>query len=168
MILHDAGRSEGEALNSAGYNTKENRMLVRSLLKGKGSEVFTVSADISVLEAARVLREKRIGAVIVCDGTGTIIGVLSERDIVRSLAEKGQAALDGAVADLMTRDVKTCGLDDSIDEIMGLMTGRRFRHVPVVDAGKLVGIVSIGDVVKHKIAEAELEAQSLKDYIATG
>jgi len=143
-------------------------MLVRSLLKGKGGEVFTVGPDISVLDAARELNEKRIGAVIVCDGDGAIVGVLSERDIVRSLAEKGEEALKGTVGDLMTRDVKTCGLDDTIDEIMGLMTGRRFRHVPVIDGGKLVGIVSIGDVVKHKIAEAELEAQSLKDYIATG
>ena len=143
-------------------------MLVRSLLKDKGGEVFTVSPDISVLEAARELREKRIGAVIVCDAQNNLVGVLSERDIVRSLAEQGEAALKGSVADLMTQDVKTCGLDDSIDGIMGLMTGRRFRHVPVMDAGKLVGIVSIGDVVKHKIAEAELEAQSLKDYIATG
>jgi len=143
-------------------------MLVRSLLKDKSGDVFTVSPEISVLEAARELREKRIGAVIVCDGGGGIVGVLSERDIVRSLADQGEAALKGSVADLMTRDVKTCGLDDSIDEIMELMTGRRFRHVPVLDAGKLVGIVSIGDVVKQKIAEAELEAQSLKDYIATG
>lgn len=143
-------------------------MLVRSLLKGKGSEVFTVGPDISVLDAARELNEKRIGAVLVCDGRGAIVGVLSERDIVRSLAEKGEAALKGTVGDLMTRDVKTCGPEDSIDRIMGLMTGRRFRHVPVIDGGKLVGIVSIGDVVKQKIAEAELEAQSLKDYIATG
>lgn len=143
-------------------------MLVRSLLKTKGGDIFTVSPAISVLEAARELREKRIGAVIVCEGEGEIVGVLSERDIVRSLAEQGEAALKGTVGDLMTRDVKTCGPDDSIDHIMELMTGRRFRHVPVIDGGKLIGIVSIGDVVKHKIAEAELEAQSLKDYIATG
>ncbi|MEX1146998.1 MAG: CBS domain-containing protein [Sphingomonadales bacterium] len=143
-------------------------MLVRSILKGKGADVFTVSPDISVIEAVRELNEKRVGAFLVCDKDNAVIGILSERDVVRSLAEKGDSALGGTVGDLMTRDVKTCTPDDTIDHIMSLMTGRRFRHVPVMDQGRLVGIVSIGDVVKHKIAETELEAQSMKDYIATG
>lgn len=143
-------------------------MLVRSIMKGKGADVFTISPDMSVLEAVQELREKRVGALVVCDAAGAIVGMFSERDVVRSLADQGEHTLKVTVGDLMTRDVKTCGLDDSIDHIMGLMTGRRFRHLPIVEHGRLAGIVSIGDVVKYKIAETELEAQSLKDYIATG
>lgn len=143
-------------------------MLVNSILKAKGRDVFSVGPDVSVLETARILRQKRIGAVLVCDGDGALLGVLSERDIVRALADDGINVLETPVRALMTRDVVTCRPTDSIDSLMALMTDRRIRHIPVLDHGGLVGLVSIGDVVKHRIAETEMEAEALKSYIATG
>ncbi|MBW7838000.1 MAG: CBS domain-containing protein [Sphingomonadales bacterium] len=143
-------------------------MLVKSILKGKGSDVVDIAPELTVLEATAVLRDKRIGAVLVRDKAKTIVGVLSERDIVRALANTGPEILKKKVCDLMTRQVVTCLPGDTVDHVMGLMTDKRIRHVPVVEGGKLLGIVSIGDVVKHKIAEAEMEAQALKKYITTG
>lgn len=143
-------------------------MIVRSILKSKGAEVETVAPDATIIDVARTLRAKRIGAVIVLDSERRIKGVLSERDIVRGICEFGGAVLEKSVGDLMTSEVICCGLDDSITDIMGMMTGRRIRHVPVVENGQLQGIISIGDVVKGRMSETELEAQALKEYIVTG
>lgn len=143
-------------------------MLVTSILKTKGRDVFTVGPDLSVLDVTQVLRQKRIGAVLVCDSAGAILGVLSERDIVRALADDGMTVLARPVHGLMSREVVTCTPTDSINHVMMLMTDRRIRHIPVLDHGKLVGLVSIGDVVKQRIAETEMEAEALKSYIATG
>lgn len=143
-------------------------MTAASILKDKGGEVFTISQEASLGEAAQLLDEKRIGAVIIVGDSGGPVGVFSERDLARQIARAGAEALNVCVGECMTRDVVFCGPGDAIDKIMGMMTDRRIRHLPVVENGKLIGVVSIGDVVKRKIAEAEAEARAMKDYIATG
>lgn len=142
-------------------------MNVAAILKGKGIGVLAVRAETTVAEAAKLLAAKRIGAVVVEGGAGAggLAGILSERDIVRGLAEKGAAVMDRPVADLMTRDVVVTSSTHTIDRVMGMMTEKRIRHLPVVDGGRLVGVISIGDVVKHRIAEIEREAQDLRSYI---
>ncbi len=139
-------------------------MYVKDILGGKGDEVFTVRRDTTVVELTKVLVSRRIGAAVVADGD-TVIGVVSERDIVHCIAELGSSAADCAVADVMTTDVQTVSPDTTIDEVMGLMTRRRIRHLPVLEDGNLAGIVSIGDVVKNRIASVEREASQLRDYI---
>lgn len=142
-------------------------MNVVTILKQKGTQVTTVSAATTLLEASRKLAAKRIGAVIVSDGEGRVQGILSERDIVRAIAQGGADILTAPVSDIMTRDVVTCSQDASLDDVMHTMTRGRFRHVPVVDAaGRLTGIISIGDAVKHQIGEIKLEAEAMKEYIA--
>lgn len=143
-------------------------MTVQLILKEKGGAVISVNADDSLMSAARTLAERRIGAVLVAGADGGVAGVLSERDIVRVMASEGRRALDNPIDGYMTRDVITCAPGDTINDVMGKMTGGRFRHLPVLEDGKLAGMISIGDVVKHKIAETELEAEALKEYIATG
>ena len=139
-------------------------MYVKDILGGKGDEVFTVRREATVVELAKVLVERRIGAAVVADGD-TVVGVVSERDIVHCIAELGAGGGNRAVADVMTTDVKTVSPDTTIDEVMGLMTQRHIRHLPVLEDGKLAGIVSIGDVVKDRIASVEREASQLRDYI---
>lgn len=143
-------------------------MIVRNILKLKGFEVETAAPEASIRDIAATLTRKRIGAVIVLRQGTLICGVLSERDIVRGICEHGVGILDKTANDLMTCDVVTCGMDDTLIGLMELMTNKRIRHLPVVEQGKLVGIISIGDVVKGRIAETEMEAQALKDYITTG
>ncbi|WP_022697280.1 CBS domain-containing protein [Euryhalocaulis caribicus] len=143
-------------------------MTAASILKDKGGEVFTISQEASLAEAAQLLDEKRIGAVIIVGESGGPVGVFSERDLARQIARAGAEALNVRVGECMTRDVVFCGPGDSVDGMMGMMTDRRIRHLPVVENGKLIGVISIGDVVKRKIAEAEAEARAMKDYIATG
>jgi CBS domain-containing protein len=143
-------------------------MHVASILKVKGQAVETVRIDATLMTAARRLSSKRIGAVVVTDKSGDIAGIVSERDIVHTLAKGGVAALDWPVSEVMTRDVLTCTAGDTIDQLMSRMTARRCRHLPVVSDGALAGIISIGDVVKHHIAEVEMEAMAMRDYIATG
>ncbi|MGH6719781.1 MAG: CBS domain-containing protein [Alphaproteobacteria bacterium] len=143
-------------------------MNVETILRAKGSAVATVEPDISVRAAAKLLSEKRIGALVVTDKDGRIAGIVSERDLVRVIAADGARALDTRVADLMSRDVVTCGPAETIEAVMAVMTARRIRHLPVVDSGRLAGIVSIGDVVKSRIEETELEARSLRDYVMAG
>jgi CBS domain-containing protein len=143
-------------------------MHVASILKVKGQAVETVRVDATLMAAAKRLSSKRIGAVVVTDKSGQIAGIISERDIVHTLAKEGVASLDWPVSEVMTRDVLTCTAGDTIDELMSRMTARRCRHLPVVSDGKLAGIISIGDVVKHHIAEVEMEAMAMRDYIATG
>jgi len=143
-------------------------MQVRHILRDKGREVITISSDATLSEAARLLASKHIGAVVVRDGDGTLSGILSERDIVRALAQASVNALAQTVARHMTRSVATCSETDSVDELMEMMTRGRFRHVPVVEDDRISGIVSIGDVVKTRIAETVREAESLREYIAAG
>lgn len=143
-------------------------MHVAAILKDKGRAVETVRPETKLMEVARKLAAKRIGAVVVTDRHGEVVGILSERDIICALATEGAESLEWPVATVMTRDVLTCAETDTIDHLMSMMTARRFRHLPVVNDGALSGIVSIGDVVKHHIAEVEMEASAMRDYITTG
>jgi len=141
-------------------------MNVSSIFREKGTDVVTVTPNQSVAEVTRVLAEKRIGAVVVCKGS-RVVGVLSERDIVRGIDRLSADVLALAAAEIMSSPVHCCRRDDSIIEVMGTMTERRIRHVPVVEDGKLLGIISIGDVVKHRILEAERENDAMRQYITT-
>ena len=141
-------------------------MTIADILNAKGGEVITARENASLLDVASLLAERRIGAVLVVDMGGEVVGILSERDIVRRIAEKGDAALACPVAECMTRRIVSCGRADTVDRAMELMTEGRFRHLPVMEEGALVGLVSIGDVVKKKIAEVERDADELKRYIA--
>ena len=142
-------------------------MSVRQVLSGKGADVITIAPDRTLAQAAMLLAEKRIGAVVVSADGKAVPGILSERDIIRALAQDGAGALDRKVADAMTRDVVTCSIQADIDHLMRLMTDGKFRHVPVVENGALVGIVSIGDVVNRRLSDIEAEQRALKDYIAS-
>lgn len=143
-------------------------MLIGQILAGKGSDVVTTRPDASVLEVSKLLKEKHIGAVVVTDRDGAVRGIISERDIARGLAEHGAKLLDLKVSDLMTPEVVTCAPGDGLEKLMQTMTAGRFRHLPVVKDGKMVGIISIGDVVKHRLEELENETHMLHDYIAGG
>lgn len=141
-------------------------MNVEQLLSGKGREVISVQPHRTLTDAIRTLSEKRIGAVVVMGDDGALVGILSERDIIRALGENGAAALESAVSRSMTSKVVTCRPQTSVDELMEIMTTGRFRHVPVVENGRVTGLVSIGDVVKHRVAAIEAESQAMRDYIA--
>lgn len=143
-------------------------MNVAAILKAKGRSVVTARADDSLEQVAGILAAKRIGAIVVSAGGGRIDGIISERDIIRSIGERGVGCLGEPVQRTMTKTVQTCDVSDTLDELMAKMTAGRFRHLPVVEDGKLVGIVSIGDVVKHHIAEVEMEASALRGYIVAG
>ena len=143
-------------------------MNVARILKDKGRGVTTVSPEASLRKAVETLAGARVGALVVCDKDLRVEGILSERDIVRTLAAKGPSVLDEAVSHHMTKEVRTCTERDTVEFLMKEMTAHRFRHMPVVESGKLAGIVSIGDVVKQRLALAELEAASMREYIATG
>lgn len=143
-------------------------MNVAAILKQKGRAVATIPPTLTLIEAASRLTQRRIGALVVVDGQGEIAGIVSERDIIRVLAESGPACLTRPVTESMTHQVVTCQESDTLDELMSMMTARRFRHMPVVADGDLVGIVSIGDVVKHHVAEIEMEATAMRAYIAHG
>jgi len=143
-------------------------MHVRNILDGKGKRVTTLRPETTIAATTRLLAQQRIGAVLVTDATDNIVGIISERDIVAGLASHGAAVASLVVADLMTRDVLTCNPDDTIADIMAVMTTRRVRHLPVLDGGRLSGIISIGDVVKFRLDEAKLEVESLRDYVLAG
>lgn len=140
-------------------------MLIAHVLRDKGAVVHTLAADVTLQVAIRELHERKVGALVVMDGSGEILGVISERDVVREVARRGSKALEDNVAAVMTRDVITACPDETIDEGLGRMTDRRIRHLPVVDGGRLIGIVSIGDLVKHRIAAVEAEAAAMQAYI---
>ncbi|WP_158044042.1 CBS domain-containing protein [Skermanella pratensis] len=140
-------------------------MHVAAVIKRKGSNVVSVAPERTIGEAANLLTENRIGAVLVLDGNEGIRGIISERDIIRSLTRFGSDALNRRVEEVMTRDVQQCSPSDTIAEIMTIMTKRRFRHLPVVDGGKLLGMISIGDVVKQRLDETELEVETLRGYV---
>jgi len=143
-------------------------VLVRHILETKGAVVATVPTAATLTDVARLLAEHGVGALVVSDDGETIAGIVSERDLARSVAAEGAAALDIAVTTAMTREVRTCLPDDTIDSLMETMTSRRIRHLPVTVDERLVGIVSIGDVVKHRLAELQNESQVLHDYLYSG
>lgn len=140
-------------------------MNVTSILKLKGRAVTTTPPTALLIEGARKLAARKIGALVTVGPDGDVVGILSERDVVRAIAEQGPDALNRPISDFMTAAVVTCSEADTLDQLMEQMTARRFRHLPVVTEGALVGIVSIGDVVKHHIAEVELEASAMREYI---
>jgi CBS domain-containing protein len=151
-----AGRSGRRAMNVGG------------ILKGKQVGVVSVSRDASLQHVAETLAEHKIGAVVVRGEDDKLVGIISERDIIRSLASHGSEVMSARVSTAMTRDVMSCAREESIDRVMERMTDGRFRHMPVYDGAELVGIISIGDVVKHHIAEVESEATALKTYLVSG
>lgn len=141
-------------------------MTVAAMLKGKGHATITARDDTLLSEICETLARKKIGAVVICDGDDRIEGIVSERDIVRVIGTQGVSALKLPVSSVMTRDVITCVVENSVNEVMAKMTQGRFRHMPVVKDSKLAGVISIGDVVKHKIAQVELEAEQMRSYIS--
>jgi CBS domain-containing protein len=140
-------------------------MNVAAILKQKGRAVTTAPPTVTLLDVANKLAAKRIGAIVVIGARGEVAGIISERDIIRALAEDGASCLSRPVSETMTRQVVTCRETDTLEELMAMMTARRFRHLPVVTDGALVGIISIGDVVKHHVAEVEMEATAMREYI---
>jgi len=142
-------------------------MTVSIILAGKGREVVSIEPNATLAAAVELLAEKRIGAVLILGAGRRVAGILSERDIVRALAERGAGVLEEPVSRTMTRKVYTCAESETVSNIMERMTDGKFRHVPVVDQGQLVGIVSIGDVVKHRLHEMERDSAAMRDYILT-
>ena len=143
-------------------------MNVDVILRAKGSRVETARPDWTVLQAVQKLAELGVGALVVSADGQRIAGIISERDVMRQIAGGGYATLELPVEDVMVREVITCERADTVNHLMSVMTDRRVRHLPVVEDGLLVGIVSIGDVVKRRIEETEFEAEALRRYIATG
>jgi CBS domain-containing protein len=145
----------------------EGTMNVEHILQAKGRDVLTIGPDRTLAEAAKALTERRIGAVLVAGSDQSVLGILSERDIVRAVARGGAAALEAPVSQHMTGKVVSCTRHTTINELMEVMTDRKFRHMPVIENGRLCGIISIGDVVKNRVAEIEAETQAMREYIAT-
>jgi CBS domain-containing protein len=141
-------------------------MKVSNLLATKGHEVSTISQERSVIDAIALLKERGIGALVVTGKTAPLVGIFSERDVVRALAASGEKALKLKVSELMSHDVVTCSESTGLNELMTTMTERRIRHVPVVDDGQLTGLISIGDVVKARLDELENDKKSLLDYVS--
>ena len=146
-------------------------MNVKTILAAKkrnlGGDIICIEPTADLASAAKLLSKHRIGAVLIRGPGGRLAGILSERDIVRALSESGAEALAQPVGQVMTREVATCGEDDSVASIMERMTAGKFRHLPVVNAGELVGLISIGDVVKQRVDEIEGESEAMRDYIRT-
>ena len=141
-------------------------MKVAEILRSKGANVLTVERAVSLRSALERMAVSGVGALVVTGPDGSMVGIVSERDVVRALATSGAMALDAAVEDVMTREVITCTPDDKITELMVVMTRRRTRHLPVLDGPRLAGIVSIGDLVKARVTELELESQILREAYA--
>ena len=142
-------------------------MNVNQILSIKGRNVVAIEPGRSLGEAARMLSERKIGALLVADGNRPVAGIISERDIVRAISTHGASCLEKPISSFMTAKVVTCTGQTSLNDIMEVMTEGKFRHFPVIEGGDVVGIISIGDVVKQRVAEIEAEAQAIKDYIAT-
>ncbi len=142
-------------------------MQVKQILKNKGSAVITAPPHVSIQDTARKLKKHRIGALVITDDDGGVLGIVSERDIVNAVADFGEECRSMPVERIMTRDVRTCRPDDTTDALMEIMTTRRMRHLPVIDEGRLAGIISIGDVVKSRIEEIAFEAEQMKMYIGS-
>jgi CBS domain-containing protein len=143
-------------------------MNVKAILAAKklGGDIISIEPTADLATAAKLLSKHRIGSVVILGAGERLVGILSERDIVRALSEQGAGALALPVGQVMTRDVATCGEDDTVASIMERMTAGRFRHMPVVANGRLVGLISIGDVVKLRVEEIEAESEAMRDYIA--
>jgi CBS domain-containing protein len=142
-------------------------MQVENILKTKGNRVVTATAETTLRSAANVLKTERIGAIVVVDRDGGVVGIMSERDIAHALAGDAQSVGDMTVRDVMTRAVLSCTRGDHIDDVMRLMSTRRVRHLPVIEGGALLGMISIGDVVKARLAELESETETLREYIVS-
>jgi CBS domain-containing protein len=140
-------------------------MLIAQILAAKGSQVVSTRPETTIADVASLLKQKRIGAVVVTDPDGRLCGIISERDLARGLADYGAGLLKMTVAELMTAEVVTGSPEDGLEKLMQTMTDGRFRHLPVVKDGELIGIISIGDVVKHRLKELEAETHQLQDYI---
>lgn len=140
-------------------------MRISEILDRKGTDVATIAPDATLHDVLRELERGGFGSLVVSTDGRTIEGIVTERDLVRVLAQRGASALDGDVRSSMTESVVTCGRDATVDEVMGMMTNSRFRHVPVVEDGALAGIISIGDVVKSTIDQLEVKAKSLESYV---
>lgn len=140
-------------------------MTVKAILDSKGSDVATVAPNADVVFAVKLLAERHVGALVVVDSDRAVAGIISERDIIRVLAEYGTAALAQPVEQVMTSKVVTCTRGQTVSSVMELMTAGKFRHLPVVEHGRLTGIISIGDVVKYRVQEIETESATLRDYI---
>ena len=141
-------------------------MTVRAILDSKGHQIQSVEPDVKLAATIKILAERKIGAVLVMS-KGQIEGILSERDIVRVLGERGAAVLDEPVSAVMTRKVISCKQSDTVSSIMETMTSEKFRHLPVIEEGRVVGLISIGDVVKWRVREYEMEQEALCEYIKT-
>lgn len=143
-------------------------MLIAHILKEKGGEVHSLLSSVTLCEATRALTAQRVGALVVLNEAGNLIGVLSERDIVREIARSGPSALNTQVGAVMTKDVITAQPTETLDDALARMSDRRIRHLPITDRDRLIGIVSIGDLVARKIEEAQNEAAAMHAYIAAG
>ena len=143
-------------------------MTIASIIHGKPHRLISVAPDDTLQQAAEVLTRERIGALLVLKPNSDIAGIISERDIVWAVGVNGAEVLARPVAELMTKEVTCCAPEDTADEAMAIMTERRFRHLPVRQGGRIVAMISIGDVVKHKVEEAEAESQAMREYIARG
>jgi CBS domain-containing protein len=141
-------------------------MTVRAILDSKGHQIQSVEPDVKLAAAINILSERKIGAVLVMS-KGQVEGILSERDIVRVLGERGAAVLNEPVSAVMTRKVISCKQSDTVSSIMETMTSEKFRHLPVIEEGRVVGLISIGDVVKWRVREYEMEQEALREYIKT-
>ena len=143
-------------------------MNVKTILAAKGGDVISIEPTATLAAAAQLMSARRIGSLVIRGAGGRLSGILSERDIVSALGQRGAAALALPVGQVMTRNVETCGEHDSVASLMERMTEGKFRHLPVVERGDVVGIVSIGDVVKQRVEEIESESEALRDYIRQG
>ena len=139
-------------------------MHVAAILKLKGRNVVTTTADMSMLEIANLLSQHAIGCIVIVGDDGKVVGIVSERDLMRAIGQAGPKVLKRPVSDFMTKTVFTAREDDTIDRLMSEMTAHRFRHMPVVERDRLIGLVSIGDVVKMQIAETDMEAAAVREY----
>ncbi len=141
-------------------------MTVATILAGKGGDVITATPSTTLEQLSNILAEHRIGAIVILESDKTVCGIASERDVVRQIAKQGASALNAPISVCMTKKVISCTPDSTINDVMGIMSSNKFRHLPVITNGKLEGIISIGDVVKKKIEQSEREAEELKQYIA--
>ncbi|MCC5999356.1 MAG: CBS domain-containing protein [Pararhodobacter sp.] len=140
-------------------------MLVKQILKSNAGSVVTIRPDASLTEAAELLAARRIGALIVSNDGEAVLGILSERDIVRELGKRGTPCLDDKVEKVMTRSIYACSLEDNTDHVLDTMTKRRFRHMPVMEGSRMIGVISIGDVVAARLTELESEKDALPGMI---
>jgi CBS domain-containing protein len=141
-------------------------MNVDQVIKKKGHHVELIAPDQTISDAVKALAEQNIGALIVVNDQEELVGVVSERDVIRCLADRGTRMLKHEVQEIMSRGVVTCGLNDTVSHVMKIMTDRRMRHLPVLQDGRLMGMISIGDLVKHRVAEIEFETRFINDYVS--